>query len=124
MWWAYVYNVILAFIMLTTMLFCIGDLDSALSADDPYLQLLQNTGSTVVALLLSVILFLLVFSGDITALATTSRETWAFSRDQGSPFSKWISRIGETPLSLTNNSTNSNAYRWTVPAMFHSTLFI
>lgn len=93
MWWAYVLNVVMAFIMLITMLFCTGDLEDAISSSDLYLNLLQNTGKTSIALLLSVILFLLIFSGCITALATTSREVWAFSRDKGFPFSDWISRV-------------------------------
>jgi amino acid transporter len=40
------------------------------------------------ALFLSVIVFLLILSGNITALATASRELWAFSRDKGFPFSR------------------------------------
>jgi hypothetical protein len=90
---SYVLNVILGIAMLITMLFCIGSLDSALSSPAPYLQLFDNTGKTGVSLLLNVILFLLIFSGNITALATCSREVWAFARDKGFPFSKWISHV-------------------------------
>ena len=80
--------------MLITMLFCFGDLSVVLDSPAQYLVLIQNTGSFGVALALSVILFLLIFSGNITALATTSREVWAFSRDHGFPCSRWISRVG------------------------------
>lgn len=83
MWWSYVANVLMGTVMLITMLFCIGDLDTAIESDAPFLVLFTNTGSTAVALLLSVILFLLVFAGNITSLATTAREVWAFSRDRG-----------------------------------------
>ena len=93
MWWSYVYNVLLGIFMLITMLFCIGDLNTVVNAPAPYLLLLQNTGSTAAAMFLSILLFVLIFSGNITALATTSREVWAFSRDRGFPFSKWISRV-------------------------------
>ena len=93
MWWAYVLNVAMGFIMLITMLFCTGDLADAISSSDPYINLVKNMGKTSIAILLSVILFLLIFSGNITALATTSREVWAFSRDRGFPFSNWISRV-------------------------------
>lgn len=79
--------------MLITMLFCIGDLEAAMAAEVPYLQLFTNTGSKALALALTIILFLLIFSGNITALATTSREVFAFSRDRGFPFSHWLSRI-------------------------------
>ncbi len=93
MWWSYLLNVFMGIIMLITMLFCIGDLNDAINSTAPYLNLFNNTGSVGVSMTLTVILFLLIFSGNITALATTSREAWAFSRDQGFPFSKWISRV-------------------------------
>lgn len=93
MWWSYVMNVFLGIIMLATMLFCIGDLDDALESTAPYLNLFLNTGSTAMATVLMIILLLLIFSGNITALASTSREMWAFSRDKGFPYSKWISRV-------------------------------
>ena len=93
MWWSYVLNVFMGTVILITMLFCIGDLNDAISSPAPYLSLFNNTGSVGVSMTLTVILFLLILSGNITALATASRETWAFSRDQGFPFSKWISRV-------------------------------
>ena len=80
-------------IMLITMLFCIGDLNDAINSPARYLNLFNNTGSVGVSMTLTVILFLLIYSGNVTALATTSRKAWAFSRDRGFPFSKWISRV-------------------------------
>ena len=93
MWWSYVLNSAMAFVMLITMLYTIGPLDAILNSDLPYLNLFSNTGSTGVSLLLPIILFVLNFSGNITALATTSRELWAFSRDKGFPSSAWIAHV-------------------------------
>lgn len=93
MWWSYVINVFLGIIMLITMLFGIGSLEATLEADAPYLNLFVNTGSTGVALFLTIVLLLLIFAGNITTLATVSRELWAFSRDKGFPFSRWISHV-------------------------------
>ena len=76
------------------MLFGIGSLEDTLTATTPYLNLFVNTGSTGVALMLTIVLLLLIFLGNITTLATVSRELWAFSRDRGFPFSNWISRVG------------------------------
>jgi choline transport protein len=45
------------------------------------------------ALFLSLLLFFLIFAGNITALAATSRELWAFSRDTGFPYSHRISHV-------------------------------
>ena len=93
MWWSYVLNVSMGIAILITMLFCIGDLNDAINSPAPYLSLFNNTGSLRVAMMLTVVIFLLIFVGTFTALATTAREAWAFSRDQGFPFSKWISQV-------------------------------
>jgi choline transport protein len=95
MWWSYLLNLFLGIVILITMLFCIGPLETVLDSDAPYLQLFTNTGSTGVALALTIILFFLIYSGNITALATTSREIWAFSRDKGFPFSRQISKMNQ-----------------------------
>ena len=83
MWWREFINVFMEVVMLITMLFCIGPLDGALEADVPYLVLFQNTGSNAAAFGFMIILLILVFSGNTIALATTSREMWAFLRDKG-----------------------------------------
>lgn len=86
-------NVVMGIATLVAMLFCIGPLESVLDADALYLVLFKNTGSDPAVFCLLVLLLILVFLGNITALATTSRELWAFSRDKGFPFSHWISRV-------------------------------
>lgn len=93
MWWSFLMNVFMGVIALITMLFCIGSLEDAMNAEVPYIQLFINSGSNALAYALTIILFLLIFSGNITALATTSREVFAFSRDRGFPFSNWLSKI-------------------------------
>ena len=93
-------NVVMGLAMLVTMLFCIGDLNAAIDSSTPYLILFQNTGLNVWAYALMVILFFLVFLGNITALATTPRELRAFSCDKGFPFSKLISRVCLSPSIL------------------------
>ncbi|KAL1863114.1 hypothetical protein Daus18300_008106 [Diaporthe australafricana] len=93
MWWSYVFNISMAFVMVITMLYTIGPVDSILEADLPYLNLFSATGSVGVALFLAIVLFVLIYAGNVTALATTSREVWAFARDRGFPFSAWISRM-------------------------------
>ena len=93
MWWSYILNAMMGTFMLITMLFCIGDLESAVASAAPYLDLFNNTGSIGVALMLSILIFLLIAFSNVNTLAATSRETWAFSRDQGFPFSHWISKV-------------------------------
>jgi amino acid transporter len=42
---------------------------------------------------LNIILFFLIYLGNITALATCAREMFAFARDRGLPFSTWIGKM-------------------------------
>ena len=84
------------------MLFGIGDLDDVLSSAVAYEALFSNTSSPGMALFLTIILLVLVFAGNITTLATVSRELWAFSRDAGFPFSRWISHVRHILWSLDN----------------------
>jgi amino acid transporter len=46
-----------------------------------------------VSFFLSVYLFVALYVGNITTLATASREIFAFARDRGLPFSSWLSKI-------------------------------
>jgi choline transport protein len=41
----------------------------------------------------NVLLWVLIYLGNITALATCARETWAFARDKGLPFSGYIGHM-------------------------------
>ncbi|CAK1367398.1 putative amino-acid permease [Cercospora beticola] len=91
--WSYVGNVVLGIGMLVTMLFCLGPLDGVLEANIPYLLLFNNTGSQGLSIALNVILFLLIYMGNITALATCAREVFAFARDKGLPFSSYQSKM-------------------------------
>nr|POE93460.1 putative amino-acid permease c15c4.04c [Quercus suber] len=79
MWWSYIGNILMGIVMLITMLFCIGPLETVIESDVPYLQLFNNTGSNALSIILNVIVFLLIFSGNITALATCSNEMWVRS---------------------------------------------
>ena len=54
-----------------------GPLDPAIESSARYLLLFRDTGSNAVAFALLIILFILIFLRNITALATTSREVWA-----------------------------------------------
>jgi len=103
MWWSFLLNVSMGIVTLITMLFCIGPLEDAINAETPYLQLFLNSGSNAVAFVLCILLLVLIFSGNITALATTSREVFAFSRDRGFPFSRWLSKM-ETKRNIPFNA--------------------
>jgi choline transport protein len=79
--------------MLITLLFTVGSLDDAINASAPFQNAFTNTGSEGVNIFLTLVLFLLILSGNITAVTTTSRETWAFARDAGLPFSRFMAKV-------------------------------
>jgi len=96
MMWAFLLNVPFTFVLLITYLFCIGDVTEALSSPTgyPFIYVLQNATRSVGGTtgFVVVVLILLVFI-TISALASTSRQTFAFARDNGLPFSKWIGKV-------------------------------
>ncbi|RBR18918.1 uncharacterized protein FIESC28_05840 [Fusarium coffeatum] len=55
-WWSYVGNVCFGFVMLITMLFCIGPLDPVIASDWPFITLFDRTGSQSLNLFFNVIL--------------------------------------------------------------------
>jgi amino acid transporter len=79
--------------MLITMLFTVGNLDDAVNAASPFQNAFTNIGNQGLNTFLTLILFLLILAGNITAVTTTSREAWAFARDGGLPFSHWIAHV-------------------------------
>ena len=90
---AYVLNCGLGFGMLVAMCFCMGSLSDAINADEPFINAFTNMGNSGAALALTILLCLLLFVGNSTCVATESRQMWAFARDGGMPFSKWLSRL-------------------------------
>lgn len=89
---SYLLTVFMGIITLITMFFFIGPLDSVLTSDTPY-PLYSKTRLQRRRLVLIIALLILILMGNITALATTSRELRAFARDKGLPYSKWISKM-------------------------------
>jgi choline transport protein len=79
--------------MLITMLFCIGPLDAVIESYWPFITLFDRTNSTGLNLFFNILLWILVYLGNITTLATCARETWAFARDRGLPGSNWIGHM-------------------------------
>lgn len=91
-------HVALGFAMMITMLFTVGSLEDAINASSPFQNSFTNTGSTGVNVALTLVLALLIGAANITSLATTSREIWAFARDGGTPGHRWISKVSLSRL--------------------------
>ncbi|KAF3480908.1 uncharacterized protein GIQ15_06255 [Arthroderma uncinatum] len=54
----------------------------------------QSMSKEWMTVMLTLILFLVVCS-NMTYLAAVTRDSWAFARDQGLPFSNWIAKVNE-----------------------------
>jgi choline transport protein len=91
-----VINGTLAFAFIICVLFCIGNLGNALSTPTgyPIIEILyQATGSKgATTALMSLIVFLGLVAM-FSTLASVSRLTWAFARDNGLPFSTFFAKV-------------------------------
>ena len=98
--WATFVNGVLGIVMMITFCFAVGGGDNLEQVLDsnigiPVIQLLYNvTASKAGTVVMSVVLLILQYFSAITTIASSSRQTWAFARDKGFPFSNWLSYVG------------------------------
>lgn len=81
-------NGLTGFCMLIAVLYCIGDIDAALGTPTgfPFIEILtQATSSIPGGTALSASLVFMFCCASLTTLATSSRQLWAFARDQAVP---------------------------------------
>ena len=93
MFWSYMLNIPLAFAMLLVFLFAMTDIPTATTQAFPFVWILQNSLSTVGAQAITAIMFILVFMIATSCFASTSRQLFAFARDDGMPFSTWMKKV-------------------------------
>jgi amino acid transporter len=110
MFWGYVVNAIMGIILVVTFLFAIPSVEDALNDPTgfPFLYVFQQAlppGGT--AAVTAIVLFL-VTASNISFNASTARQTFAFARDKGLPFSSFISKVGLT-ISVSGISSIANA---------------
>ena len=94
-------NAFLGFLMVITLMFMWGDMaDIADSAYGwPFLTIFYNTTGSKAATIAMTMLIIFPMTGSVIAcVATASRQTWAFARDNGVPFSATVSHVStKTP---------------------------
>jgi choline transport protein len=93
MFYSYLLNIPLAFAMLLVFLFAMTDVATATTEAFPLVWVLQNSLSTAGATAITALMFILVFMITISCYASTSRQTFAFARDDGLPFSTWMKKV-------------------------------
>lgn len=96
---SYLINGFSTMVVLITYCFCLVDYNAAENSPVgvlglPYLQVFARvTGSIGGGQGLAVVLVLLQIVGTINFMTTCSRQIFAFARDNGLPFSRWIARV-------------------------------
>ncbi|KAF2467217.1 amino acid transporter [Lindgomyces ingoldianus] len=92
-----VMNGLMQFAYMLTVLFTIGDIDKVASDPLPIIQVYyQATGSKGATNLFVIMLAVIIFVSFFNVFASVSRLLWAFSRDNGLPFSKVFARVHPT----------------------------
>lgn len=89
-------NGALGFIMLVTYCFCLGNVEEILETETgyPFIQVFYNvTKSRGGASTMTAILITLTVCGCISNVATASRQLFAFARDGGMPFSRFLAYV-------------------------------
>jgi amino acid transporter len=95
LFWSYVGNGIMAIILLVTYLFSIKDVEEALNDPSgfPFLYVFKSAVSLSGVNALTIIVLILVIAANVSFNASTARQTFAFARDKGLPFTRWIGRV-------------------------------
>ncbi|KAL2809705.1 amino acid/polyamine transporter I [Aspergillus granulosus] len=89
-------NACLGFIMVITICFTLGDVESVLATPTgfPFIQIFYNTTQSYAATnAMTAILVITLTASTITEVATASRQLWSFARDQGLPFSSFFAYV-------------------------------
>jgi choline transport protein len=93
----YIVNFCLIFPAVLTVIYHCPDLPAALadSTTYPAIYVLRQSMSVPWITVILVIICLLNVASNIVYLAAVTRDLFAFARDQGLPFSKWLSTVSE-----------------------------
>jgi len=103
MLWSIAVKGALGLVMTITICFCIGDVATVLTTPIGYvfIQMFYNTTSSLAATnAMSAIVIIVAFFSVITIMASASRQLFAFARDDGLPYSEWLSDVCSRPPPL------------------------
>jgi choline transport protein len=96
--WSFVLNIPFTFGMVISYLYCMPSVADAVSDPTgfPFVYVFRNaTGSVGGTTGMTVVILFLITMITISAFASTSRQTFAFARDNGLPFSSWLGRVSD-----------------------------
>lgn len=88
----------MGFIMLITYLFAMPSVEDAINdvTGFPMMYVFQQAMPVEGVIVITVFMMVLLMAGNISYQASTARQTFAFARDNGLPFSAWIGKVRRT----------------------------
>lgn len=91
-------NFVLLLPMILTAVYHMPDIGPALEDPTayPFIYVLRQSMSNGWVTVILVILVIILVGSNITFLTATSRDLYAFARDDGVPFSKWLSQVNKS----------------------------
>lgn len=96
---SFLLNGALGLVVLVTLIFSIPSVEDAINHPSgfPLLYVLNLSMPTNAVIGIFVLLFFLIMGGNLSCLASTARQMFAFARDQGLPFSSFIGEVRQVP---------------------------
>jgi choline transport protein len=96
--WSFVLNGVLGLFFIITYLFCLPSVEDALNDPTtfPFLYVFRQAVSIGGVNALTAVILILAIASNIAFNASTSRQTFAFARDNGLPFPKWVAHVHPT----------------------------
>ena len=89
-------NGAVGFVMMITLLFCLGDVDQVLETETgyPFIQIFYDSVNHYVgATVMGAVVLALTWACATGIITTASRMVWSFARDGGTPFSSALSKV-------------------------------
>lgn len=89
-------NGVIGFVMMVTLLFCLGDVNTVLNTETgfPFIQVFHdNIKSIPWATVMGAIILILTWACATGITTSASRMTWAFARDRGVPFASTLMKV-------------------------------
>ncbi|KXL49114.1 hypothetical protein M433DRAFT_104058 [Acidomyces richmondensis BFW] len=95
MFYSFVANAVMGIAMLIAFLVCITDIDAAVNdlTGYPFMWVFRQGMNSAGQNVLACIVILLFFGSTVAFNLSTSRQTFAFARDRGLPFSDWFAKV-------------------------------
>ncbi|KAL9596792.1 MAG: hypothetical protein Q9219_005551 [cf. Caloplaca sp. 3 TL-2023] len=94
--WGASLNALLGYVTVLTLCFTMTDIPALLDSKSgfPFLQLFSDiTKSFAATAIMAALVIITLVLAVVSEVATASRQIWAFSRDDGLPFSKYLRRV-------------------------------